>query len=376
MNKQRDFKSLLSSVETCDLCPRMCGRKKVLSELNGSIDSKVLFIAEAPGRLGADCSGIPLFGDRTGENFELLLSNIGWNREDVFITNSILCNPRDDDGNNSSPTKQEIKNCSYYLAMTINLVDPDVIVTLGVKALESLKQICNHSYRLKENVAQCLSWNQRVIFPLYHMGPRALIHRNMTKQTGDFIELSHYVDVKKGLKKKRKSASRKTAPSESMLKLEAALELIVTRLQAVSMFKATKLLYLADYHYLMRFGSTITGATYLRMQEGPWVPNLKVAANELVSKNIMRIKFQGRKPLYELCTCYTASDSVLSNNAISFLDEEILKYGDYTDEKIKSTVYLTKPMKHVRRLEKNGFNTTKTPVIHQNKTIIDLFCIE
>ena len=46
-------------------------RRKVFSEANGNIDSKALFIAEAPGRLGADKTGIPLYGDRTGDNFEL-----------------------------------------------------------------------------------------------------------------------------------------------------------------------------------------------------------------------------------------------------------------------------------------------------------------
>jgi DNA polymerase len=74
----------------------MCNRRKVLSANNGNLNSKVVFIAEAPGRLGAECTGIPLYGDKTGENFEMLLGNIGWKREDVFITNSILCNPQDE----------------------------------------------------------------------------------------------------------------------------------------------------------------------------------------------------------------------------------------------------------------------------------------
>ena len=84
-NKDAAFNSLLSSVDKCDICPRMCNRKKVLSQMNGNINSKVVFIAEAPGRLGAECTGIPLYGDVTGNNFETLLSNIGWTREDIFI---------------------------------------------------------------------------------------------------------------------------------------------------------------------------------------------------------------------------------------------------------------------------------------------------
>ena len=81
--KATRFNDLVASVQHCDLCLRLCSRRKVLSQANGSIDAKVLFIAEAPGRLGADRTGVPLHGDRTGENFETLLGNIGWQRESV-----------------------------------------------------------------------------------------------------------------------------------------------------------------------------------------------------------------------------------------------------------------------------------------------------
>ena len=107
------FKTLVESTRHCDLCMRMRNRTKVLSFENGNIYSKVLFIAEAPGRHGADRTAIPLYGDKAGDNFELLLSNIGWGRDDIFITNAVICNPRQDNGNNATPTGEEISNCSY-----------------------------------------------------------------------------------------------------------------------------------------------------------------------------------------------------------------------------------------------------------------------
>jgi len=128
-SKTARFNDLVESVQHCDLCPRLCGRRKVLSTANGSIESKVPFVAEAPGRLGAGRTGIPLYGDRTGDNFETLLGNIGWRREEVFITNAVLCNPTQKNGNNATPTDEEIANCSAYLEMVIALVSPDVIVT-------------------------------------------------------------------------------------------------------------------------------------------------------------------------------------------------------------------------------------------------------
>ena len=96
-SKDTRFADLVQCVSHCNLCQRLCGRTKVLSQGNGSLNAKILFVAEAPGRLGADRTGIPLYGDRTGDNFEALLGNVGWHRQDIFITNALLCNPRDGD---------------------------------------------------------------------------------------------------------------------------------------------------------------------------------------------------------------------------------------------------------------------------------------
>ena len=203
-NKQeKAFNGLISEVKNCNLCPRMCGRTKVLSEENGNINSKVMFIAEAPGRLGADLTGIPLYGDRTGDNFEELLEHIAWKREDVFITNAILCNPRDDDDHNAPPKSKEIENCSDYLKRTIELVNPDVIVTLGGKALKALKHISCHNFVLSDCVTEEQNWNDKILFPLYHPSPTVInCKRDLKTQKKDFAALSCLVDPKKGNKNK------------------------------------------------------------------------------------------------------------------------------------------------------------------------------
>ena len=57
-NKEAAFDNLIRQVQSCEKCPRLKGRTRVLSERNGSLDAQVLFVAEAPGRLGADQTGI------------------------------------------------------------------------------------------------------------------------------------------------------------------------------------------------------------------------------------------------------------------------------------------------------------------------------
>ena len=186
-SKMNDFENLISKVKECKACERMCSRKKVLSENNGNICSKVLFIAEAPGRLGADCTGVPLSGDQTGKNFDCLLEHIGWKRNEIFITNSVLCNPQDKDGNNAHPRCRELKNCNEYLRRTIEIINPEVIVTLGAYALKALNIIEKHEYKLKEHVAKKQTWNNKCLLPLYHMSPISInIFRSIDKQKADF----------------------------------------------------------------------------------------------------------------------------------------------------------------------------------------------
>ena len=198
-SKKTRFDDLVESVQHCDLCPRMRGRRKILSAANGTVDSKVLFVAEAPGRLGADRTGIPLYGDRTGDNFEALLGNIGWQRENIFITNTILCNPKKENGNNGTPTTKEIENCSPYLEMVITLICPDVIVTLGSVSLRALNMLSPHGIELRRDVAKLVSWRNTRLFPLYHPGPRAMIYRSQAKQRSDFMVLANIVHPVKGL---------------------------------------------------------------------------------------------------------------------------------------------------------------------------------
>jgi uracil-DNA glycosylase family 4 len=361
------FDYLLSSVNNCDICSRMCTRKKVLSVNNGNLYSKVVFIAEAPGRLGAECTGIPLYGDKTGENFEILLGNIGWKRDDVFITNSILCNPQDEKGNNSTPTQEEIENCSYYLEMTLKLVNPDIIVTLGVKALEALKYIENHNYILRDCVAQKVSWNNKYLFPIYHMGPRAAIHRSINKQRSDFMILSHIVDPIKGIKKHSIKMKHEKNINLNNLLLDMVV-LIVTELKVTSFFKLTKLLYLIDYYHYKDFGNSMSGSIYLRMQDGPWIPTLKNIVNEYKNK-LFLMTYDKRKPILS----YISNNykSGLTNDQKLYIHNFILKYEDCSDVTMKITAYRTEPMRYILSQEKIGRNMSRIPVLFKNSSILE-----
>ena len=173
----------------------MQGRRGILGSSNGNLDASILFVAEAPGRLGADRFGIPLYGDQTGQNFETLISCAGLSRESLFITNAVLCNPRTQNGNNDSPTLSEIRNCSGYLKDILDIVNPKYVVPLGRIALLSLNCIKPHQMKLSEDVGKVFGWNGCLVYPLFHPGPRALVRRTRAQQIMDYECLARLVDV-------------------------------------------------------------------------------------------------------------------------------------------------------------------------------------
>jgi DNA polymerase len=173
--KQNQFIRLVAEASACVECPAMCERAAVLSELNGALDARVMFIGEAPGRKGADRTRVPFSGDQSGKNFERFLAWIDLTRSEIFITSAALCNPRVDSGANRRPRASEIRNCSPFLQQTIQLVEPAVIVTLGTVALDALKLLHYHEFNLKHDAGKIRHWDDRLLVPLYHPSPQVLI---------------------------------------------------------------------------------------------------------------------------------------------------------------------------------------------------------
>jgi uracil-DNA glycosylase len=183
------FLKLEKKAASCRLCTNLADETAILSTANGSLDANIFFIAEAPGRFGARRTGVPFQGDRSGDNFEILLKHIGLMRSEVFITNAVLCNPPID-GNNRRPSAKEIKNCTSFLKESLDIIRPKVVVTLGTVALSAINQLLNTRFQLSQNVAQSLAMPDFKLFPLYHPSPRVTNwKRPMAQQKKDFRKI-------------------------------------------------------------------------------------------------------------------------------------------------------------------------------------------
>lgn len=194
-SKRALFASLASEAAACRRCAAMCGRTAVLSERNGdAATARVMFVGEAPGRQGGDRTRVPFSGDQSGRNFARYLDSIKLARADIFITNAVMCNPRQESGANRKPTGAEIKNCSEFLRRQIELVDPRVVVTLGAVALAALAPVAYHDLTLKESAGRVIKWDGRLLVPLYHPSPQVLAsHRREDAQLRDYRAVARAV---------------------------------------------------------------------------------------------------------------------------------------------------------------------------------------
>jgi uracil-DNA glycosylase family 4 len=327
-------------------------------------------VAEAPGRLGADRTGVPLYGDRTGDNFETLLGNVGWRREQIFITNAVLCNPRREDGNNGTPTSVEIANCSAYLEMVLTLVSPEVIVTLGTTALDALELISPHGIDLQKGVARLVPWRGIRLFPLYHPAPRATIHRSLAKQRSDFMLLAKVVHPVKGLiMQKKPSAQAKPVLSGGPSVLQQVARVLLGLGGRMTYFKLTKLLYFVDLLSLRKLGHMVASDIYLRQVEGPWPPKLDKALSAMQGYEVRRF-LVGRTPMVAPGPS-PRFEVQLDDDILETIAEVYETYGSLTNSGIKTAVYRTDPMRFILQEESKGKDMRNKPVLYKDKTASD-----
>jgi DNA polymerase len=112
-----------------------CALKSTATRLvfaDGNPQARVMFVGEAPGR-EEDIEGLPFVG-RSGQLLNRMIAAIGLDRTKVYIANVIPWRPP----GNRTPTPQETQICLPFIQRQIELVNPDVLVTLGNPSTQTL----------------------------------------------------------------------------------------------------------------------------------------------------------------------------------------------------------------------------------------------
>lgn len=155
--------------QDCRACPLRDGCRGVVFG-EGDPAAKLMLIGEGPGAV-EDELGRPFVGP-AGQLLNRILSAAGFEREEVYITNVVMCRPPD----NRVPAPAEVEACFPFLARKIELIHPEVIVSLGATSLQALLGTGARITRLR---GKWLEYRGIALMPTFH--PAALL-RDPTKK--------------------------------------------------------------------------------------------------------------------------------------------------------------------------------------------------
>jgi uracil-DNA glycosylase family 4 len=162
---EMNLPQIARAVHDCTRCPlSQQGRSRAVPG-EGNPQADIMLVGEGPG-FHEDKQGRPFVG-ASGKFLEELLNDIGYQRQDVFITNVIKCRPP----NNRDPQPDELEACKEYLDRQIELIDPKVIITLGRFSMyryfpgASITKVHGQPKRI----------GNRLVVPMFH--PAAALHQ-------------------------------------------------------------------------------------------------------------------------------------------------------------------------------------------------------
>jgi DNA polymerase len=175
-------------VEDCRGCGLYKTRTKAVYA-DGGINANLMFVGEAPGA-DEDKSGIPFVG-RAGKLLDRILEEVGLNRSEVYICNTLKCRPP----GNRDPLPEESAACSPFLHKQIEVIDPKIIVTLGLPAIRYFVPGNEAMGKLR---AKIVDYKNRKILPTYHPAA-ALRFPAYKEQIYDDIVKARDIMIKDGL---------------------------------------------------------------------------------------------------------------------------------------------------------------------------------
>jgi uracil-DNA glycosylase family 4 len=165
---------------------------------DGCLTSHLVIVGEAPGKDEVEL-GRPFVG-AAGKNLNEFINVLGIERDTLFITNAIKyrlgkLNPKTQRIINRPATNQDIRNNQRWLNDEINILKPQIIVTLGNVPLKSI--LNDFKVTIGDMHGRLFSCNvlgnEFKLFPLYH--PASIIYNRALKEVyyKDVLELKNMI---------------------------------------------------------------------------------------------------------------------------------------------------------------------------------------
>jgi DNA polymerase len=125
-----DWDALAAAARPCVACPELAETRQhvVVGDVPVSGRPRLAIVGEAPGAT-EDETGRPFVG-RSGQLLDQLLGEAGLDRADAAVLNVVKCRPP----GNRTPRTAEVARCSGWLRRQLELLDPPVVVALGLSS--------------------------------------------------------------------------------------------------------------------------------------------------------------------------------------------------------------------------------------------------
>jgi DNA polymerase len=158
---------------------------------DGNPDAAIVFIGEAPGK-NEDLQGKPFVG-AAGKFLDELLAGAGMDRSEVYITNIVKYRPP----NNRDPSGEEKQVFWPYLVRQLEVIKPQIVVTLGRHSMEYFLAGAKISLVHGQPKRVTFDNHKLVIMPLFH--PAAALYNGSMRQTliDDFMKLPKVIEALK-----------------------------------------------------------------------------------------------------------------------------------------------------------------------------------
>jgi DNA polymerase len=172
--RREALKAVYHQARDCTRCPQLAATRNTVVFGSGNADAGLPFVGQA------------------GKLLDKLLEEIGLQRADVFIANTLKCRPP----GNRDPHPEEIENCQEYLLRQVELIEPRVICTLGNFATKLLRGDPTGITRLhgREEVR---TFGTRAVrlYPIFHPAAALYTPSNVEVLRTDFARLPELLSM-------------------------------------------------------------------------------------------------------------------------------------------------------------------------------------
>ena len=175
----KNLNELNDLICNCKKCQLGSARNKFVFG-SGNPNADAIVIGEGPGA-DEDAQGLPFVG-RAGKLLTDILKAIKFSRDEVYIANIVKCRPP----GNRTPYPQEMDTCIPYLKKQIELIQPKVILCLGLTAAQGLLKKKESLTKMRGKIFE---FENKKVMVTYH--PAALL-RNPNWKRGCWEDVKKF----------------------------------------------------------------------------------------------------------------------------------------------------------------------------------------